>query len=144
MTATRFVTAQTSQTDAINAVADLANQNGQASIVAKSGATTTLTAAEMVNTVIQQSGTNGALSVATATAAALVAALKNAQANSVFDMAILNTNDNTVTLTAGDGVTLSGTTAVPTNKSQIYRGIVTNAASGSEAVTLVGLLKAPV
>jgi hypothetical protein len=53
----------------------------------------------------------------------------------------MNTSDNTTTITAGAGVTLVGTVAVPTNKTQIYRGVVT--AVDTPAVSLVGLLYAP-
>lgn len=139
----RFASSQGNQSTAINTIADeLHNQVG--AIVAKTGATTAWTAAEMLAGVIKQSGTNGALGVTTATAAALVAALANAQVGSKFIVFFTNTNDNTVTLTGGSGVTLSGVTAVPTNKGQIYVGVVTNATLGAEAVTLHGVLYAPV
>ena len=140
----RFPTPPKSETAAINSLADRLVAAQARAIVTKSGATTTLTAAEMINAIYQQSGANGALGVTTATAAALVAALSGAQVGSAFEFIIVNTNNATITLTGGSGVTLSGTTAVPTNKSQIYRGIVTNATSGAEAVTLLGVLTAPV
>lgn len=137
---TRFVTATTDQTGAINALADLANQTAQTAYNAQTTGARTLTAAQFVNGIVNQGGTPGAIAVTTPTAAAIVAALKNAQANSAFDFVLLNNGDNTVTITAGSGVTLVGTVAVPAATNQIFRGVVTVATSGSEAVTLVGLI----
>jgi len=139
----RFVAAQTSETDAINVLADeLHNQVAVATV--KSGATTAWTAAEMLSGLIRQTGAHGALGITTATAAALVALMKNVQVGSQFTFAYQNVDDNTSTLTGGTGVTLVGTTAVPTNKTQLFRGVVTNKTAGAEAVSLYGLLYAPV
>lgn len=139
---TRFVDTLGSDTASINKLADICSFLGQRTVVAKTGATSTLTAAEMVQSIVGQSGTNGALSISTATAAAIVALIPNAQVGSHFSFTINNANDNTMTLTAGTGITLVGTTAVPTNKSQTYSGIVTNATAGAEAVTIYGTLTA--
>jgi len=140
----RFASAQGSQTEAINAVADVANQVGGGAYEERTAGAVTLTPAQMINGIIKQGGTPGAFNMTTASAAALVAAIKNCQVGSKFEFALINGGDNTVTIVAGTGVTLKGTTAVPTAKTQVYRGVVTNAAAGSEAVTFVGLLTAPV
>lgn len=140
----RFTSMFGSNTDAINDLADRANQVAQGAYESRAAGAFTLTAAQLINGVINQSGTPGAFNMATPTAAAIVAALKAAQANSMFEFTLINGGNGTVTVVAGTGVTLAGTTAVPTLKTQMYRGIVTSAASGAEAVTLVGLLTAPV
>lgn len=143
--ATRFPsTMAASDTAALNELADELRSVSQRSAADKSGATSVLTAAEMVNNVVTQTGAHGALSIATATAAAIVAAIPNAQAGSYFEFVLRNEDSGTCTLTAGTGVTLDGTTAVPTLKTQIYRGIVDVATSGAEAVRLIGLLTAAI
>lgn len=130
---------------ALGQIEDLANQanltNDQASISTGSPATFSVT--QFVNGVLMLTGSNGAKSSATPTAAAIVAALVNVQVGSSFDFALVNGDSGTVTLTAGTGVTLRGTTAVPTTKSQVYKGVVTNATAGSEAVDVIGLLSTP-
>lgn len=143
--ATRFPsTMPGSDTAALNQLADEINQLAVRTAADKAGATSTLTAAEMVNNVVTQTGAHGALAVTTATAAQLVAALLNPQAGSSFDFVIRNEDSGTITLTGGTGVTLDGTTAVPTLKTQIYKGIVDVATAGSEAVRLIGLLTAAI
>lgn len=137
-----FATPQKSETQAIETVAAVANAAGQTVLVALTDDDPTLTAAQMINSIITASGQTAAQDVTTATAAAIIAALPNAQVGSSFDMVIRNehTSSGAITVVAGDGVTLDGTTAVPITKTQIYKGVVTSAT----AVTLYGLLTAPV
>lgn len=141
---TRFVTATTSQGDAINAVADLANQNALTTRTAKTDGAATLTVAEFINGVVAASGANGAYALTYPTAAAIVAAMENAQVGSSCNFCIINNNNNTVTLTTNTGLTLAGTAAVPTTKTQLVKAVVTNATSGAEAVTIQHLLVAPI
>jgi hypothetical protein len=143
MTAARYAASYGSTTDAENLAIDLANFIAQMKLTQFSSNTTTLTVDQFVQGIIQQSGTNGALNLTTPTAAAIVARIPNAQPNSYFNTIIQNTNNSTLTLIAGAGVTLSGSTPVPTNKTQSYIGIVTNATPGAEAVTVIGTLIAP-
>jgi hypothetical protein len=138
---TRFVSNITDLNHAAAKLADFIVQAVKRTIAAKTAATATLTAAEMINGIVRQSGTIGAQNTSTATAAALVAVIENCQVGSSFEFILMNTSDNTTTITAGAGVTLVGTVAVPTNKTQIYRGVVT--AVDTPAVSLVGLLYAP-
>jgi hypothetical protein len=137
-----FVSNPSSMVDADRQTIQLANQVAQRAYLARTAGAVTLTAAQLINGVVNQSGTPGAFNMTTPTAAAIVAAIKNCQVGSAFEFILVNGGDGTVTIVAGDGVTLAGTTAVPTVKSQIYRGIVT--AVATPAVTLLGVLTAPV
>lgn len=142
----RFASAQGSNVDAINTVADVANQASQFSDHAFTAGTSTLTVDQTVNSVLRASGQTAAVSLTTPTAEAIVAALKNAQVGSAFELVIINNNTSSgaITVVAGDDVTLVGTTAVAITKAMFYKGVVTNASAGSEAVSLVGLLAAAV
>jgi hypothetical protein len=138
----RFASSQASQNDAINTLADVSEQQTSAAYLARTAGAITLSAAQIINGIVNQSGTPGAFNMTTPTAAAIVAALKNCQIGTKFEFVLMNGGDGTVTIVAGDGVTLAGVTAVPTVKTQIYRGVVT--AVATPAVTLVGLLRAPI
>lgn len=139
----RFASNYNSEGDAIGALADQVVAISSLGYAAKTVTTNyTLTTGEMVNGIVKEAGTPGAHNVTTPSATAIVAAIKNCQVGSAFAFTLINGSDNTATIVAGAGVTLVGTTAVPTTKSQMYRGIVT--AVDTPAVTLVGLLYAPV
>lgn len=140
MTVSRFVTAPKSQNEAIDQVVDLANQANQCAYLARTAGAVTLTAAQMIGGIIKQGGTPGAFNMTTPTALEIIAALYNAQVGSVFEFIIINGGDNTITIVAGTDVTLVGTTAVPTSKTQLYRGVVT----GATTVSLIGLLTAAI
>lgn len=142
---TRFPSTMSgSDTAALNELADEMRSVSQRSAADKTGVATTLSAAELVNNVYTKTGANGAQGLTTATAAQIVAAIPNAQAGSYFEFVIRNEDSGTLTLTGGSGVTLDGTTAVPTTKTQIFRGIVDVATAGAEAVRLIGLLTAAI
>jgi hypothetical protein len=138
----RFASAQVGLTQAIDTVVDEANQSGQGADNAVTTTSFTATVAQLINGVIRLSG-QAAINVTTPTAAQIVAAIFNCQVGSWFEFTLQNNNSGTATVVAGTGVTLAGTLTAPTtNKTQIYKGIVTNATLGSEAVKLVGLLVA--
>jgi hypothetical protein len=99
----------------------------------------TLTVPQTVNAVLLRSGA-AAVTDTTPTAAAIVAAIPNVGANDVFHLAIVNTNSGTLTIGAGAGVTLAGTTTIPTVNTRRYIGVVTNPTAGAEAVTLRGVM----
>jgi hypothetical protein len=101
----------------------------------------TLTVAQAVNAILLRSGA-AAVTDTTPTAAAIVASLANPGNNDTFRLTIVNTNTGTLTIGAGTGVTLAGTTTIPTVNTREYVGIVTNATRGSEAVTLRGIMVA--
>jgi hypothetical protein len=136
--ATRFATPTTSQVDATNQIADLANQASDWADNAVAASTATLTVAQIINASYRVTS-GAASSLTTPTAAAIVAALKNAQVGSSFDFELINGGSGTATIVAGSGVTLVGFTAPATTKSQSYKGVVTNATAGAEAVSLIGL-----
>lgn len=138
MAISRFPTATVSETDAIDQVEDVAQQAASWADNAAAASTVTLTAAQFVNASYRvTSGTTSAIT--TPTAAQIVGALKQAQAGSAFDFVLVNGGSGTATVTAGAGVTTVGTISPTTGKNQLYKGIVTNSAPGSEAVTLIAL-----
>ncbi len=139
----RFAAVQLSHTAAIDVLADLANQSAAKPDVPIATGSFTLTAAQLINGILRLSGQAG-INVTLPSAAAIVAALANCQVNSGFEFSLINANTGTATIVAGAGVTLVGTTAVPTVKSQIYKGVVTNATVGAEAVEFIGILTVPV
>lgn len=139
----RFASTQTSEGDAIGTLADAVVAVSSGAYTAKTVTTHyTLTAAEMINGVVKEGGTPGAHNVTTPTAALIVAAIPNCQIGSTFDFYLMNGSDNTATMLAGTNVTLIGTTAVPTAKSQVYKGIVT--AVATPAVSVIGILTAAI
>lgn len=139
----RFASNYNSEGDAIGALADQLVATTSRNYAAKTVTTHyTLTVGEMINGIVKEAGTPGAHNVTTPTAAQIVAAIKNCQVGSAFEFVLMNTSDNTATIVAGTTVTLVGVTAVPTNKTQVYRGVVT--AIDTPAVSLIGLLYAPV
>jgi hypothetical protein len=109
------------------AVKSLANAAGQ-----------TLTTLQMLSGILLRSGAAG-VSDTTPTAAALVAALTNAAVGDTVDLLIRNNNTGTLTIVAGSGVTLEGTTTIATVNTRRYALEFTNVTVGSEAVTLHGL-----
>lgn len=103
----------------------------------------TLTAAQMVAGTILRSGAAG-VSDTTATAAGLVAAFPGCAVGTVRILRIRNNNTGTLTILAGAGVTLEGTTTIPTVNTRDYAIRFTNVTPGAEAVTLSGLFVAAV
>lgn len=142
----RFAATQASEGAAIGTAVDVANFAAQSAYTALTSNNPTLTAAQMLNGIVNVSGQTAAQAVTTPTAAALVAAIPNCQVGSSFDFVLQNANTSSgaVTFTAGSGVTNVGTVNVPITKTQVYRGIVTNATSGAEAVSIYGLLTAAI
>jgi hypothetical protein len=141
-----FSEPQGSLSGAIGVVATVANEAASASLDAVTAANPTLTAAQTINAVVTLSGQTAAQTVTTPTAAAIVAAMPNPLVGTAFDLVIRNehTSSGAATLAAGSGVTLDGTTVIPVAKTQILKGILTNVTAGAEAVTVYGLLTAPI
>ncbi len=141
----RFAANAQSEGVTIGTITDQLNTATQAAYNAVTAAGPfTLTAAQFVNAIYQTSGQTSAVGVTTPTAAQIVAALPNAQVGSKFEFVLINgnTSSGAVTITGGTNVTITypnGSTVAVT-KSQIFRGVVTNATAGAEAVTLYGLL----
>ena len=117
-----------------------------------------LTAYDMVNAVAHTCDPADARSVTTATAALIVAAMKEKASDSkcvagdTFQMCFINGGtagaDESCTMTAGTGVTVVGNAEVEnldtasdaiSSGSSLWAVHVTNAASGSEAVSIIRL-----
>ncbi|MCE5335248.1 MAG: hypothetical protein LLG06_11755 [Desulfobacteraceae bacterium] len=101
----------------------------------------TYTAAELIGGLILRDPAGGARNDVTPTAAAIVAGIAGAVIGSSFEFTIRNTADaaETITLTAGSGVTLSGTMTIAQLNTKRFLAVCTAVASGSEAVTIYSL-----
>lgn len=138
-----FVTVKVSNTTAIGlgqtaayVSGDFVNGSTPATISNASGVT--WTAAQMRGRQLTRSGAVVA-SDTTDTAANIVAAIPGCEAGSTIEFDLINNDTGLLTLLAGSGVTLTGTTTVATLFTRRYRARVTNAALGSEAVTIYGV-----
>lgn len=117
------------------------NSSATSNITATSGTTLTasvLTGGGTGNAIITRTGTISAgYNDATDTAAAIVGAMPNASANSVFRFRYINTTTQTGTLTAGSGVTVNATNNTTANgATHDFLGVITN--TGTPAVTIYG------
>lgn len=101
----------------------------------------TYTAAEFLGGMILRDPAGGNRNDVSPTAALLVAGFSGAGAGSSFEFTIRNTADaaETITLTAGDGVTLSGTMTIAQNNSKRFLAVFTDVGAGTEAVTIYSL-----
>jgi hypothetical protein len=97
----------------------------------------TYTAAELLGGMILRDCNGGARSDVTPTAALIIAALKQAGVGNSFEFTIRNTSDaaETITVTAGTDVTLSGTMTIAQNNSKRFLVLVTS----STEVTIYSL-----
>ena len=91
----------------------------------------TYTAAELLGGLILRDPAGGARSDPTDTAANIIAAMKQAGVGNSFEFTIRNTADasETITVTAGTGVTLNGTMTIAQNNSKRFLCVVTAAAT---------------
>lgn len=103
----------------------------------------TWTAAQVLGGTILRSGA-AAVSDTTPTAAALVAAFVGVSVGATRLLRVRNGNSGLLTILAGAGVTLEGTTTVTNAFTREYAVRFTNVTVGAEAVTLSGLLVAAV
>ena len=101
----------------------------------------TYTAAELIGGLILRDPNGAARSDVTPSAAALVAGFAGGIVGSSFEFTIRNTADaaETLTLTAGAGVTLSGTMTIAQNNSKKFLCRLDNVTPGSEAVTIYSI-----
>ncbi len=88
----------------------------------------TYTAAELLGGMILRDCAGGARSDPSPTAALLIAAIAQAGAGNAFEFTIRNTSDaaETITVTAGTDVTLSGTMTIAQNNSKRFLAVVTS------------------
>lgn len=104
---------------------------GKLLVAASNTAGTTLTAAQSVGTVITATPT-GARTITTATAAQIVTELgPQAQVGQTFELHIVNlaADTHSLTLGAGDGVTVTGAAAVAAASSGTFIGRVASSTS---------------
>jgi uncharacterized cupin superfamily protein len=95
----------------------------------------TLTAAQLLDSGIFKATPTTARSHTTDTAANIVAALPGAKAGAWFDFAFICTAAFAETIQAGAGVTLVGDMVLNDNSGS-FRALITDAGSGTEAVTI--------
>lgn len=88
----------------------------------------TYTAEEFTSGLILRDPNGAGRSDVTPTAALLFAELGDPEVNSAFEITIRNTADaaETITMTAGTGVTLSGTMTIAQNNSKTFIGVFTS------------------
>lgn len=130
--------------DVSGAIKNLQSGTYPASTVAISNAAgVTWTAAQTLGGTILRSGA-AAVSDTTPTAAALVALFTGVSAGATRLLRVRNNNSGTLTIVAGSGVTLEGTTTIAAANTREYAIRFTAVASGSEAVTLSGMFTAAV
>jgi hypothetical protein len=108
-----------------------------ATTITTAGAATYI-ASEVLGGLLLRDPNGAGRSDVTPTAALLVAAIPCAAVGDAFEFDIRNTADaaETITVTAGTGVTLSGTMTIAQNNTKRFRLVVTNATSAAEAVTI--------
>lgn len=135
-----------SQTEAINKLADelhAVSMVGAAAVV--NTATTHLVTPAQLLAGVYVNSRDGAVAWTLPTAAAMVAAMPNCQVGSTFQCWLINTGNDTTTITTNTGNTITGghgTATLATALSQLIIGKVTNITPGSEAVTYYPVLKA--
>ena len=100
-----------------------------------------VTEAELIGGLILRDPTGGNRSDFTPTAAALVAGFAGGIVGSSFEFTVRNNADaaETITLTAGAGVTLSGTMTIAQSNSKRFLCRLDDIGSGTEAVTIYSL-----
>jgi len=101
----------------------------------------TYSASEVIGGLILRDPAGSNRSDVTPTAAQLVAAIPCAEVGDVIEFDIRNTADaaETITVTAGTDVTLSGTMTIAQSNTRKFKLLVTNATSGEETVTIYSL-----
>lgn len=99
----------------------------------------TYTAAELLGGLILRDPAGGARSDVTPTATLIVGAIPNCAVGTSFEFTIRNTADaaETITVTAGTDVTLSGTMTIDQNNTKRFVAVVTDV--GTPAVTVYSL-----
>lgn len=101
----------------------------------------TYSAAELIGGLILRDPNGASRNDVTPTAAQFVAGFAGGIVGSSFEFTIRNTADaeETITLTAGNGVTLSGTMTIAQNNSKRFLCRLDNIDGGTEAVTIYSL-----
>lgn len=116
-------------------------EKGDVAIDATAG-NVTYTAAELLGGYILRDPAGGARTDVTPTATEILAQIKGPQIGSFFHFILKNTADGneTITLSAGTGVTVTGTATIAQNNTKIFRVVVTAVATPAVVVYSVGTL----
>lgn len=134
--------AMPTQQNVVGSVTDLKNNSapvfGNFQLGIYAGITNTLLAKDMVAGFIRRAGTQSNADL-TDTASNIVAAIPGAVVGQTFPLFIANMNSSVMTLTAGNGVTLTGTATIAQATVRAFMGTVT----GSNAVTLTNMFSFP-
>lgn len=111
-------------------------------VVEATAGVVTYTVSQFLDGLILRDPNGAGRSDVSPTAAALVAAIYQPAVGDAFTVIIRNTADaaETITLTAGTGVTIDGTATIAQNNTKIFLVRFDNVTSGSEAVTIYSLL----
>jgi len=101
----------------------------------------TLTAAQILGGLILRDPNGAGRADVLPTAALLKAAIEGCEVGTSFEFDIRNTADaaETITATAGTGVTISGTATIAQNNTKRFRVVFTSVTEGSEAYTLYSI-----
>ena len=98
----------------------------------------TLTVGEFINGVYTVPDGGSAANIQTPTAAAIVAAIKDCAVGTEFSFILYNLDaGDSMTLTAGSGVTVEGTVTAVATKARRFDCVVTNITAASEAVLVL-------
>lgn len=100
----------------------------------------TLSGPQLLAGLLLRTGPAGAFSDTTPSAAQIIAEIPKADINSNRMVLIRNGGGGLMTLIAGDGVTLQGTTTIAAGNARLYLLTVAAKAVGSEAVRIRGLI----
>ena len=107
--------------------------------IATAGAAT-YTAAQLLTGLVLRDPNGAGRSDITPTASLIVAAIPNAVVGSVFEFVIINEADaaETITVTAGGGVTLSGTMTIAQSNQRRFRAQITAIGTPAVRITSIG------
>lgn len=104
-----------------------------------SAAGATLTAAQFFSSVLERSGPAAPFSDTTPSAASLIALVGGPEVGIGYDIYYRNLSSQAMTLIAGSGITLGGTTTVAAGKARLYKVQFTNVGAGTETATIYGV-----
>lgn len=97
----------------------------------------TLTAAQLIDGLVNQNAAQAAFNLTTPTAAAIVAALKDAAVGDTFSFTVVNhAGGAAITVVGGTGVTVKGAAAVAIAGSGDFLARLDTVTGGAEAVSL--------
>jgi hypothetical protein len=116
------------------AVAGTLGSFAETQFVTKSSGNGTLAAGDMEGAGYCALASSGATAFTTRTATLLIAGIPSAQLGGSYVLRVYNTNGGTLTLTAGSGVTITGTATIATAKFRDYLVSITNL--GTPAITM--------